>query len=362
MNISCGNQSLQKALSVVEKFVGKKDTLAVLSCVVFEVTKNKVVLKATNLESGCEVVLPAKVLEEGIVAVPGSNLSSVIRNLRGDHVSLRKTAEGMLAIETPSGVLSMKTLSPEEFPHIPKNNTTPIEIPRTQFIESVQAVSSAASTSLIRPEFASVCLSAHDSFLTTVATDSFRLAEKKVPYKGPDIQELLIPIKNCSDIVSILERLEEENILLSVEDGQLSLSVGSVYVVSRVIDAQFPNYSSIMPKQFSTTVTFLKEDIIQTLRKARFFSHNTQQVTFTITKDCSVSAHHHDVGDMKEVVESKVVGDPITINFNIPYILDCFPSIKTDSVEFCFSGVGKPLIIKGVGDSTYTYLISPLNR
>jgi DNA polymerase-3 subunit beta len=362
MNISCGNSTLQKALGVVEKFIGKKDALAVLSCVVIEATKNKVVLKATNLESGCEVLVPAKVVEEGVVAVPGSNLSSVIRNLRGDHVSLRKTKEGMLVIETPSGTLSMKTLSPEEFPHIPKNNTTPIEISRTQFIESVHAVSSAASTSLIRPEFASVCLSAHDGVLTTVATDSFRLAEKKVPYKGPDIQELLIPIKNSIDIVSVLERLEEETILLSVEDGQLSLSVGSVYIVSRIIDANFPNYSAIMPKQFSTTVTFLKEDVIQALRKARFFSHTTQQVTFNIDKECVVSANHHDVGDMKEVVESKIVGDPITINFNIPYILDCFSSVKTDSVEFCFSGVGKPLIIKGVSDSSYTYLISPLNR
>ncbi len=362
MNFSCGNLSLQKALAVVEKFLGKKDTLAVLACVVFEVTKNKVVVKATNLESGCEVSIPAKVIKEGTVAIPGSNLSSVLRNIRGEHVTLTLSPSGMLSLEAPGGVFSMKTLPHEEFPQIPHNTVETISIHKQLFIQSITAVSPAAATSLIRPEFASVCISAKDNVLTTVATDSFRLAEKKTNYNGADIPELLIPIKNCSDIVSVLEKSEEDTVHISVEDGQLSLLLGNMYMVSRVVDAHFPNYTSIIPKSFSTTVIFLKEDIVQALRKAKFFSHNTEQVTFTISDSCVVSASHHDIGDMKETVEATVSGEPITINFNISYLLDCFNTISSDSVSFNFSGVGKPLVIKSVSDNSYLYLISPLNR
>jgi DNA polymerase-3 subunit beta len=222
---------------------------------------------------------------------------------------------------------------------------------------------------MVRPELASVSVSYLEGSLVFAATDSFRLAEKKVQTAmSNDFSDILLPQKNASELVHVLASLSEDTVSISTDDSQLylkSMSALSVRFISRVIDASFPNYREIIPKAFTTEATILTKDLSSVLKKAKLFSNASQQVSFHIypkKKVFSVTAQNQDVGEMDELIEAAVTGEDIDINFNSTYVGDSLQSIHADSLTFSFAGNGKPLVIRPIGDLSFMYLVMPLNR
>ena len=109
----------------------------------------------------------------------------------------------------------------------------------------------------------------------------------------------------------------------------------------------------------------LKEDLNTIIKKTKIFSGSAQQISFHLypkKKIFTVTARSADVGEMSDSVEAAISGEDIDINFNLRYISDCLQSIKSDSVTLYFAGEGKPLIIKGVSDKEFLYMVMPLNK
>jgi DNA polymerase-3 subunit beta len=132
-----------------------------------------------------------------------------------------------------------------------------------------------------------------------------------------------------------------------------------------VVDSTFPNYKEIIPKTFSTEATILKKDFVEMLRKARVFSGTDQHVGLHIypkKKIFSATARSADVGEMSDSIDAAVSGEELDINFHIGYLADCLSSVESDSIMLQFAGMGRPLVIKGVSDSSFIYLVMPLNR
>ena len=219
---------------------------------------------------------------------------------------------------------------------------------------------------MIRPELGSVYVSIKKGGLVCVATDSFRLAEKTIRGgKGDEENELLIPLKHALEVVHVLEHSETEDVSLESDESQLTVSADGVKYVSRVIEGTFPNYKEIVPKVFTTEATVLKNDFAETLKKARVFSGNDQYVGLHVypkRKIFTATAQSADVGEMSDSIDAAVSGEDTDINFHIGYLADCLSSIGSDSITLSFAGPGKPLIIHGVSDPTFMYLVMPLNR
>lgn len=365
MHFTTTHDAFLKAILIAERVVGKKESLPVLSCVVLDVGGNECVVKSTNLEAGVEVRVPAEVKEKGIIAIPASVLSQTIRASSGEKIVLR-VDQGNLRIEARGLKTVIKAIPHDEFPALSRDITENIiHIPREGLLSLLHSVSYAASASMIRPELGSVYISISDGVLTAVATDSFRLAEKTTSLKEDVSGDVLIPLKHVQEITHILERISDTNITLSTSDAQLSLTTDALIFVSRVIDGNFPNYKEIIPKKFSTEATILKADFAESLRKARIFSGTDQHVGFHVypkKKIFDLTAQSAAIGEMSDSLEAALSGEDIDVNFHIGYVADALQSIPSDSLVLGFSGSGKPLVMRGVGDGTFTYLAMPLNR
>ncbi len=217
---------------------------------------------------------------------------------------------------------------------------------------------------MIRPELGSIYLSVGDTGVTCVATDSFRLAEKVIG-AGERKEEVLLPLKHALELSYILEHAEGAEVKLAADESQLSVSCDGIRFLSRIVDGTFPNYKEIVPKSFSTEATVLKSDVVEILKKARVFSGNDQHLGFHIypkRKIFSATARSEEVGEMSDSIEAALSGEDLDINFHIGYLADCLPTIASDSITLGFSGAGKPLVIRGVSDPSFTYLVMPLNR
>ncbi|TSC61997.1 MAG: DNA polymerase III subunit beta [Parcubacteria group bacterium Athens0416_74] len=365
MKITTTKEKLLNAILMVERITGKKESLPILSCVLIDTTSD-ITLRATNLEAGIEVTIPGEISEKGVVAVSASILSQTIRSIGGDKISL-SSEEGNLLIESRGTKTLIKAVPHEEFPVLSsESGKSNISLSRERLIHGIQSVSYAASPSMIRPDLGSIYISIQDGSMVCVATDSFRLAEKVVSETGSKTSgELLIPLKHALELVHVLEKLDDEKISLSADDSQLVVVGSGTRFVSRVVDATFPNYKEIIPKKFTTEATMLKNDLAEMLRKARVFSGNEMHVGLHVypkKKIFTATARSADVGEMSDSIDAALSGEDLDINFHIGYLADCLSSIASDSVILSFSGAGRPLVIRGVSDGNFTYLVMPLNR
>lgn len=365
MKIECVKEKLSHAIALSEKISGKNLTLPILSCLFLEAKKSSLIIKSTNLDLGLEIEISAKILQEGSVVLPATVLSSFLVNLQEEKIVLEKTETNLL-VSTKNSSTTIKTFPTEDFPIIPKIETSKkVLVSPKVFIEGLKSVWYSAAVTGIKPELSSVYIYAEDENLVFVATDSFRLAEKKISVrKIKDFGAVLIPFKNVSEIIRVLES-EKGEINISLESNQMSFSSESFYLVSRVVDGTFPDYKQILPKDHKTEVTLLKQDLINALKIANVFSDTFHQVIFKIIpgeKLFEITTKNNTVGENQNNLDSVLKGEDIIISFNYKYIMDCFQSIQSDSVTLFFQGLGRPLLVRGVSDKSFLYIVMPMNK
>ncbi len=366
MNITCLKKDLVRSVDIASKITATNPNMPVLSCLVFHVKKSLLVIQATNLELSLETKVPAETDTVGTFAVPAHIIASVLRATTGGPKVSIEVHETTITLSVDGSTNTIKTVAHEDFPRLPQpDSTEKYTIESGKLVQGFRSVLYSASTSLIKPELASVYVYHENNNLFFVATDSFRLAEKKVEYKTTnEFPEIIIPTKNIVELTRILEA-QGGDVAMCIEDGQMYVYMSNMFVSTRIIDGTFPNYKAIIPQNFSTEATLLKEDFSAALKKAQIFSGAFSQVVFTITpseKQFALSASNKDIGEVDEKLEAALTGETLEIKFNHKFVIESMQSIKSDSVILQLAGAGKPMVMKGVGDNSFTYLVMPMNK
>ncbi len=365
MKLECSVEKIKNGILKVERITGKNLTLPVLNSILLIASSKSLKLRSTNLSLGIEVEIPAKVEKEGVVAVAGSILGGVFSNIiQNENISIEEVG-GTLVVQTKKNKIKLKCQPHDDFPTIPRVAGSIFEIDSKKITEGIKAVSYSSSPSDIKPEISSVYMYSNEDNLVFVSTDSFRLAEKKIKVKKTEeVAGILIPYKNISEILRIFGELNT-TIEVCFNKNQISFSAENIYLTSRIIDGVFPDYRQIIPKKPETTVTVLKQDLLNALKLSNIFSDKFNQINLTVKpkeKIFELSSLNNDVGENKTYLDAALEGEGVTLSFNYKYFLDCFQSINTDSVVIKFSGASLPMVISPLSDPSFTYLIMPMNR
>lgn len=377
MKAECNKEKLRLAVASAERITGKHMTLPVLSCILIKAVKGKIAIRATNLDLGIEIEIQAEVTTEGSVAVSGAVLAQLLSAADDSQNITLESVSGNLRISTKTTSSVIKAQPSEDFPNIPKiTDANECFIDAKEFAKGVRSVVYSASVSTVKPELSSVYIYSEDDNLVFVATDSFRLAEKKMKVKRTnDISPVLIPNKNVVEISRILEHINEYSSGSAGKDGnkvkflvnknQISIDYNGISLVSRVIDGVYPDYRQIFPKTKTTQATMLKQDLIDAFRLSTIFSDKFNQVNIQVSSNDSVvklTTKNNDIGETSRDIGATVEGEDVIVNFNHKYITDCLQSIDGDSVTFGFSGLNRPLLVTCATDASFTYLVMPMNR
>ncbi len=367
MKIESSLERLKGILPVIEKVTGKNLTLNILSSILIIANGKTLKLRATNLDLGIEVELPSKIEKEGIVAVRGSVLNELITNIQNEKSVVLESNNDNLIITTNNNVATIKCYPYNDFPTIPLiSGDMCFNVNPEKFLSGIKAVSYSASLSDIKPEISNIYVYPEGEDLIFVATDSFRLAEKKVKIKHlPDFSGILIPHKNINEIIRVLDLAGEEEVKICFNKNQIAFSYNGVYLTSRLVDGNFPDYKQIIPKEHTTEAIILKQDFINTLKINNIFLDKFSQITLSLNpkaKKFSIKSKSGEVGETEASVSAAMKGETVSVNLNYRYLFDVFQAIYSDSISVFISGANKPMIIKGVSDTTFTYLVMPLNK
>lgn len=366
MKLEIVKDKLLDAVSICERVAGKHVSLPVLSCVFLEAKKNELTIRATNLDVGVEISLPCKTSNEGAVAISGSVLKAYLSNTSNEKSVLIEVDGTEMRVSSPHNKAVIKTLNHEDFPAIPKiDEGKSFSINCKEFVKGVTSVWYSSSMSSIKPELSSVYVYPDNEDLVFVATDSFRLAEKKIKSKKTkDITSILIPFKNVTEIARVLDSVEGD-VKVVYTKNQISFFVPGVHITSRVIEGNFPDYKQIIPKEFVASATVLKQDFLQALKLTGVFSDTFNQVSVTVSpteKSLEVKTRNNDVGEGAQQIKGFVSGQDLSVNFNHKYLFDCLQSIEDESLLMQFGGHGKPLVVSPARNGGFMYLIMPMNR
>lgn len=364
MHTTLETKEFYERLELVGRISTKHVTLPILECVLLDVRGTGVTLRATNLEIGIEVMMSARVMTEGVVAVPASTLLQVVNLHTEKEVTLRLDGT-TLVVEGGGSSSKIRTVPHDEFPTIAKLNGAAQTLNGSLFALGIRATAFAASQSSIKPELGSVHIhQKKEHTLTFVATDSFRLMEKTVPQKGVVLESaILIPFKNALEIARVCDHNAQDPIC-RIDENQCSLEFpNGVYITSRLTVGSFPDYEQIIPKEYALTATVLKDDLIHAFKKSNVFLNKFFQVRLTVgDNSLTVAADSGEVGTTTEVVKAKVEGEDLTLNFNQRYVAEALGHFVDDSVTLRFAGIGRPMVMVGVSDSSIRYLVMPMNK
>lgn len=366
MNFTCNRELLQKCVMKAERVTGKNLSLPILSSILILTENNSITIRATNLDIGLEFSIPAEVSKTGSVALSGTLLSNILTNIPDEENISFLVENNICKIKTRNKNITIKGLITDDFPTIPAiNDEQNITIKTQTLIQCIKSVVLSAAISDIKPEISSVYIYNKNNKLFFIATDSFRLSEKSIDFEGDGLLDgLIIPVKNIIEIIKILESIDE-NLLIKYKKNQISFVCKSVYITSRVIQGVYPDYKQIIPKNNTTEVVVLKQDLINVLKLSTLFSDKFNKINFSINpkeKKCLINTKNSDIGEIESNLSVAMSGEQIDISLNGKHLFDFLNTINQDSVIIQFNGFNKPAVFQGVNDNSFIYLTMPLTK
>ncbi len=366
MVITIEKKIFTEAVQQVARFAERRSaTLAALSGIAIVAGDDGIKLRATNLETGIDLRIEGSIKKTGIAVLPANILREVAGSLFGSGTVTLEHAGDTIVMTSGVGKSTIKTLSAEDFPIIPIPDTPEktLTLSGTLLRELIGSVVTCASPSTVRPELASVYLSGEGGMLKAVASDSFRLAEKKIPVeKTTKPFSVLIPAKNAVDI---LQTLPDGEVKLSLDEHQCAFSWEGGVVTTRLVAAQYPDYTQIIPKTFNAEATVLRKDFEAALRRVSVFSDTFQKVRLGLdvkNKKVSFVSKNADIGESNEELLGAVSGEGIELSFNHRYLAAPLSLITADNLTLSSGGIGRPLVIRGTGEASFLYLVMPMNQ
>ncbi len=369
MKFVCVQNKLTRALEQTALTSSKNQELKVLGCFLITAENNKLVIQTTNIDVATQVEIPAQVTEEGTVAVPVEIFSKVVAGNKNSQEGIECSLEdGNLSVVTKQNSTTIKTIPHDDFPTTPYiTDGNSLALPIKQISEGIGSVSFCAAHSNIKPELSSVFIYKEGTDMYFVCTDGFRLAEKRLPLQS-ELEDfsLLLPITSADLITRMVERIDDEmEMLITYTDNQISFSTDEVYITSRLVSGNFPDYKQLIPTEKNTSAVILKSDMQDTLKLIGVFSDQFHEVSIEVKPKEKLFAFYtqnKDVGQNQSKIDAALEGDDMMIKFNHRYIQDVFGSIRTDSVEMSFTEANRPLKIETVPKSGFTYIVMPLNK
>ena len=366
MNISIDKKLFSEAVYKVARFAQRNSaTLPALSSILILTGDDGIKMRATNLETGIDLKINGECTTDGVVAIPATILQQIAGSLTGiGSITIEHNGD-IISLVSGTSKSSVKTVSYDDFPSIPfpENPKNKIILPGILLRSLFTSIASCASSSTVRPELASLFLGIEGGILTVVATDSFRLVEKKVPMSNKGIQgKFLIPAKNALDIA---QALPDDDVTVSFDEHQCAFVGPWGMIVSRLTSAIYPDYRQIIPKESIVEAVMLRKDFETALKRTIIFSDSFQKISLSFDSkrnNFSLFAKNNDVGESSETLSAKVTGNDLNLSFNHRFLSTIFSLTSSESVSLTAAGIGRPIIIRGVGDNSLLYLISPMNQ
>ena len=354
-------KSLNQTLGVVEK----RQTLPILSNVLFEVDESSLKLTATDLESEISTTSTISNFKSGgKTTAPARKLSDLCR-LLPDMTEIHFFLDGdNLRIETESGKYNLSTLPSEDFPVFEIEETqSQINISSQNLKTLISKTAFAMGNQDWRHYLNGLFLLIDDKSISTVATDAHRLAlaHSSLNEAVSETTNGIVPRKSINEIGKLVGE-GSENVLIKLGQTSIAVNVSGTTFVSKLIEGKFPDYEQVIPSGESSLLVVDRKNFSESLSRVSVLSSEKYKGVRILTKENSlnISANNPEKEQGEENVECEYQGEEIDIAFNVNYLQEILSTLDSEKIEINFFGSEKSCLITDPNSSDLKYVVMPL--
>ena len=362
------SNGLQQVLNVV----ASRSTMPILSNVLIEAEEGHISLTTTNLDLGIRCRIKAEVSDTGSITLPVRKLATIVKELPVNEVFLETSKKNQVKITSGGSLFKIMGISSEEFPPLPTfENRKVFDLSQEEIVNMLKSVSYAQSTDENRYILNGVYFKFADEKLTLVATDGRRLG-----LTGLDLEvseentgSLILPAKTVAE----LERLmgKGEKVSIAFNDRQAAFEIGldeagdsglvdHLYLVSKIVEANYPNYRQVIPKETEHRVKIERELMLECVHRAALVtSDKSNSVKIKISKNLlEISGQSSEYGESHESMAIAYDGPEVQVAFNPQFLMEPLKALNKDEVFFEFKDELSPGLFKTLDN--FICVIMPL--
>jgi DNA polymerase-3 subunit beta len=375
MRVTVERSHLLRSLSHVHRVVERRNTIPILSNVLIRADRNRLTLKATDLDLEVTETVAADVGQPGATTVPAHILHDIVRKLPdGAEVSLDTGDGQQLALKSGRSRFTLQVLPEADFPDLTTGEfPTRFSLPAAAMKKLIDRTQFAISTEETRYYLNGIYLHAvtvgKKPMLRAVATDGHRLAQAQI--EAPDGAEkmtgVIVPRKAVGEIQKLVEG-SEGAIDVEISDTKIRVTIpgsggtGEVVLTSKLIDGTFPDYVRVIPQANDKVLKVERAAFSEAVDRVSTISSERGRAVKLGLGDgrMTLSVNNPDSGSATEELGVDYAGDEMEIGFNSRYLLDVAGQLETTSAEFRFADPGSPTLILDQGETDALYVLMPM--
>lgn len=347
MKFKINRDHFANGLAQVLNVVGSKATMPILSNVLIEAEKDQISLTTTNLDLGIRCKIKAEVKETGAVTLPVKRLATIVRELPNTDVTVDAAPNHQVKIASGGSNFRIMGIGKEEFPPLPEfGDEKAFTLEQAELTTMLKSVAYAQSTDETRYILNGVYFNFKDGKLSLVATDGRRLAlvSKEMEVPASSAGAIILPAKTVSELTRLLDKGEKLKINFNdrkaafqiATDKETSGLVDSVYLYSKVVEGNYPNYQQVVPKETHQRIKLERELFLQCVHRAALVcSEKSNSVKIKLTSNLlEITAQSPDFGEAHESMAIGYSGPELQVAFNPVFVMDPLRALTKDEIFF----------------------------
>ena len=364
MNIVCDKTLLSAAIDGVSKAVTMRSAIPVLEGILLKAEGFQLTLTGYDLEMGIVTTIEANVKEPGEIVLNAKLLSSMISRMPAGQISILSADNGKTTIKSGVAEFEIQSMAATDFPDLPNTGAEEtLNIKTGVLRDMIERTLYAVSQDEKKPAHTGELFEISPDKLTVVALDGYRRAIVERPVEAIKEIRIIVPSKTMNEVSHLLANDDEETVHISANRRYVVFTTAGYTIMSRLIEGDFLNYESVIPKDRKTRVTVECKNFIDTIERASLIIterlKNPLRISFAedrVTVRCQTP-----LGKVvDEFAPVSMEGDAVEIGFNNRYLLDALRFSKCEKMVLEINGPLSPVKLLPEDGKDFIYLVLPV--
>jgi DNA polymerase III subunit beta len=374
MKLICSQSNLNSNLSLVSRAVASRPSHPVLAnvLVVADEGTQTVKLSAFDLSLGIQTSFPARVETGGTLTLPAKLLGDIVSRLPEGELALDdgegETEAGItVTIVSASGRYQVRGMGAEDFPELPTiEDGEAVELAAEALIDGLKSSLFAASSDETKQVLTGVHVSMQPEGLEFAATDGHRLAVVQTANEANETvgdMAVTVPAKALQELIKMLERSSGTAVAVKFDPGQAVFEWGDQRLTSRLLEAQYPNYRQLLPKQFGRQMTVDRRAFLGALERISVLAdqrNNIVKIALDPAGTATIAVDAQDVGSGQETIPAQITGEAMDVAFNVRYLIEGLKVVSSTEVQIQMNTPTSPAVLIPLGSLKMSYLVMPV--
>lgn len=362
MKFTVEKRLLNEAVTNLQRAVSSKTSIPALEGILIRSEENRLILTAYDLEIGMQTELPAIISAPGAIILPAKLFAEIVRRSPDEDITIDVDDRNTATITSGVSCFTIIGMDSAEFPELPKiTDADTIKMPQELLKSMIRQTLFAVADSTAKPIHQGSLFKIESGNLDVVSVDGYRLALRREAINYANNTEFVVPGKTLSEVLKLLKDSEGE-VEICPSRRHILFRIDNYTVISALLEGEFLDYKSALPKDKKTEVTVSTRTMIESVERVSLLITDRLKspVRCVIGEDTVKLFCTTTMGRATDQISAEISGDQLEIGFNNKYLLDALRAAETDEVRLQLGGPISPMLVLPKEGDAFSFLVLPV--